>query len=324
MIFAVVGMLTGSVLCDAGITAILSSIVNAMDASAGQASAWAQVVAKYVKNRSLPFDLEQKIFGYFIYMHLTEHNMDESAALADQPRAIKRKLLEDICFQGMKSFPTLAPYKPGFIKSACHCMVPYLALPTEILINKGSAADKIFLIVRGKVHVLSTVPNPAMTASDDDNDDALHKVVQTLENGSIIGDFKPNAYTYRTAEYSECYVLVLEAYIKCFSYVTKSGRSRQASKKKLADDFANVVIDVTTTYGDGFVMSEKKRRVTAVEAAATKLKGFVRRAEAAEPTAPRPGQGRERSKTVIGDNVIASMQSTPTRARGKIIVPVIE
>ena len=137
MIFAVVGMLTGSVLCDAGITAIMSSIVNAMDASAGQASAWAQVVAKYVKNRNLPFGLEQKIFGYFIHMHLTEHDLDEAKVIYSQPRAIKRKLLEDICFGGMKSFPTFRPYKPGFIKSACHCMEPYLALPTEILIVAG-------------------------------------------------------------------------------------------------------------------------------------------------------------------------------------------
>ena len=96
--------------------------------------------------------------------------------------------------------------------------------------------------------------------------------------------------------------------------MTRSGRGRQASKKNLADDFVDIEHDVQTTYGNGFVMSEKKRRVTAVERTATKLKGLVRRTEEAEPP-PRPS-GRERSRTVIGDKMIREGRSA--------IVPVIE
>ena len=175
---------------------------------------------------------------------------------------------------------------------------------------EGSAADKIFLIVRGKIHVLTPVKEDQL-----EDDDPIHKIAKTLENGSIIGDFKPNTYTYRTAEYSECYVLSLESYIKCFSYITKSGRGRKASKKNLTDDFANVVSDVLTIYGKGFVMSEKRRKSNAVTLAAGKIKGLVRRAERSVNSVNIPEKSgrssRERSRT--GERMFAKRR-LPTLA----------
>ena len=349
MIFAVICMLTGSVLCDAGITAIMSSIVNAMDASAGEGAAWAQVIAKYVKNRDIPMALEQKIFGFFIHMHLTEHDLDEAKVLnsqvserrewvthivveswgiefnnqykSSQPRSVKRKLLVDICYSGMKVFPNFKPYKPGFIKSICHKMEPYLALPSEILIVEGEAADKIFLVVRGKINVLERTPEVG------EMDEPVYEVKIILENGSILGDFKPNAYTYRTAEYSECYVLRLECYISCFSYVTQSSRGRKASKKNLADDFYNVVEDSQKMYGNGFVEVKKKRRETAVIKVTNRLKEIVGRSksegEGEEDSGRRSSgaSGRKRN-SVLGDLGLGA--SPPVRGRGVEVVPILE
>ncbi|GMH74967.1 hypothetical protein TL16_g06612 [Triparma laevis f. inornata] len=317
MIFAVVCMLTGSVLCDAGITAIMSSIVNALDASAGEGAAWAQVIAKYVKNRDIPMMLEQKIFGFFIHMHLTEHDLDEAKVLNSQPRSVKRKLLVDICFDGMKVFPNFKPYKPGFIKSICHKMEPYLALPSEILIVEGEAADKIFLVVRGKIHVLER------TGELGELEEPIHEVKITLENGSILGDFKPNAYTYRTAEYSECYVLRLECYISCFSYVTQSNRGRKASKKNLTDDFFNVVEDGMKMYGNGFVSVEKKRRETKIIKVTNKMKGLIRgsKTEGDErnpnlEAGEKRSSGRSRNIGVLGEGGKLWMRGGKARAGG--------
>jgi len=113
MAFAIVSMLTGSVLCDAGITAIMSSLINAMDASAGEANAWSQVVAKYVRHRQLSNDLQDKIFVFFVHQRLSEDNLDDVVVLKRQPRSVRRRLLEDVCFAGMVNFTPLKPYKTG-------------------------------------------------------------------------------------------------------------------------------------------------------------------------------------------------------------------
>mmetsp|Transcript_18981 Transcript_18981/g.39543 ORF Transcript_18981/g.39543 Transcript_18981/m.39543 type:complete len:2349 (+) Transcript_18981:25-7071(+) len=269
MAFAVVSMLMGSVLCDAGITAIMSSLVNAMDASAGQANAWSQVIAKYVKHRQLSDKITDMIFRFFVHQHLSEDNLDEVLVLQKQPRSVRRRLLEDICFAGMVNFAPLKPYKPGFVKSICHRMQPYMALPAEIVIAKGESADKVFLVVKGKIQVLEKKEGGG------DGKDHLFRVSASCEDGSIIGDFKPNLYTFRAVEYTECYVLHIDDYIDCFSFITQSPRGRKASKKNLADDFANLVQETQQVYGTGFMAAKKERRQTSLNLAISKVKGIV-------------------------------------------------
>ena len=243
MVFAIIAMLTGSVLCDAGITAIMSSLVQATDESAGQAQAWNKVIGKYVRRRNIPQKTQEQILGFFVHKHLSEHDLDEEKVLNEQSRAVKTKLLKAICFQGMRKFPTLKEYADGFVKSICYGMVPYLALPTEILIAEGEVCDRVFLIVRGTVHVLEKKEGEEKKEKEEEEEDekekekkeAIYKIVYTLENGSIIGDFKPNDFTFRAAEYSECYVLNLEHYVDCFSYVHNNKRAGRINLKDQAN-----------------------------------------------------------------------------------------
>lgn len=96
MMLAILGMVTGAVLCNAGITAILSSLVHAMAVSAGEAQAFGQVITKYMVHRSLPLDLQEKIFGFFVHMHLTGDDLDEMKVLKSLPRFVRGKLLEEV------------------------------------------------------------------------------------------------------------------------------------------------------------------------------------------------------------------------------------
>jgi hypothetical protein len=239
------------------------------------------------------------IFGFFIHQQLSDDHLDEVVVLEKQPRSVRRRLLEDVCFAGMVNFAAFKPYKPGesrksspfstwrcshlslslttpssgFVKSICHTMQPYLALPAEIIIAKDGTADKVFLIVKGRVQVLEEV-------KDEGAEEPLYKVIHNCEDGSIVGDFKPSMYTFRAAEYTECYMLHIDSYIECFSYITQSSRGRKASKKNLADDFANVVKEATEVqHGTGFTIAKKERRQTAMNVAMGKLNGLKRKVE---------------------------------------------
>jgi hypothetical protein len=203
MLFSILIMLVGTILCEAGIAAILTSIVNSMDASAGESQAWSQVITKYMRHRNLPLELQDRIYSFFVHMHLSEYDLDESKVLEAQPRFIKNKLLHEICFHTVRfKFKPLAHFTDGFVSSVVSGMFPYLALPKEILISTGMPNDKVFVVVRGKVH--------EMTASRN-----KYLVNATLEHGSIFGDFREPEVTYRAFAYCELYCLSWDHYAKC-------------------------------------------------------------------------------------------------------------
>ena len=265
MIFCIIAMLTGSVLSDAGITAIMTSLVQATDESAGRAASWSKVISKFVKHRSIPASTQEQINGFFVHMHLTESDLNEEKVLNSQSRGVKTKLLRAICFEGMRKFPTLKHYADGFVKSICQGMYPYLALPTEILIAQGEVCDRVFLIVRGTVHVLEKSGGADGDTEEQAEEGELksYKIVFTLEDGGIIGDFKPNEYTFRAVEYSECYVLDLEHYVDCFSYVHNN---RKYSKMNIKDEIEKTVEETANagnmekTQRAQFIVNEKKER----------------------------------------------------------------
>ena len=226
MVFSMITMLVGTILCDAGITAILSSLIHQMDASAGHAQAWAQVITKYMRHRSLPLELQERIFGFFVHMHLSEDDLDEFKVLMCQPRFIKNKLLEEICMPTIRSeFTPLSQFSDGLIKSVVRGMYPYLALPKELLVAINQPCDKMYVIVRGKVNVLTASRNKYL-------------VTDCLEQGRVVGDFTEPEETYRTVSYCELYCLKLEHYSKCFSYVKNNTDaallSNARKSKKLA------------------------------------------------------------------------------------------
>ena len=254
-----------------------------MDASEGQSHAWTQVITRYMKHAKLPDILQEQIYGFFVYLHLSDNDLDEIKTLAAQPRMVKHKLLEEICYKPMRSLPSLATYADGFVRSIVYGMKPYLSLPREILIAENEPSSKLFLIVRGKVHVLIRTGERVVSNHVDfegggggkasgrrgsagvgggrgsaglgvgvgvgvsppggrgarsfkenlkrlasggkvaagQGEDTLptFEIEATVGNGAILGDFKPNQFTYRTCEFSDMYALDLEHYSNCFSFV---------------------------------------------------------------------------------------------------------
>ena len=197
-------------------------------------------------------------------------------------------------------------------------MQPYLALPSEILIAAGESADKVFLVVTGKIQVLECKEDGSGGGMAEAVGNPVYKVIHLCEDGSIMGDFKPNSYTFRAAEYSECYVLHLADYIECFSYITQSNRGRKASKKNLADDFFNVVQTSSQMYGSGFIVSKKARKESGLKKAMTRVKSLV--------SAKREGGsdveigGRSSSEGSAARSEATSMGSPPLKS----VVPILE
>ena len=270
MLFSIMCMISGAVLCDAGITAILSSLVHAMDASAGESHAWTQVITRYMKHAKMPEDLQEQIYGYFVYIHLNEDDLEEEKVLSNMPRMVRHKLLEEICYSSMRKMPSLNSFADGFIRSIVYGMVPYLSLPKEILIVENEPSPKLFLIVKGKVHVLSRTKQGGEVgggegreggASGADVTDVTgttnkiedrqqlptFSIEATITDGGIIGDFKPNRYTYRTSEYSDMYTLDLTHYSDCFSFVNNN---KNASKRNLVKGEGSV--------RSGYLVQEEK------------------------------------------------------------------
>jgi len=133
---------------------------------------------------------------------------------------VRQKLLEEVCFEAMKNnFKPLHHFSDGFLRSIIHGMTPYLALPKEILIAQNSVCDKIYLIIRGKVNILTSSRDKFL-------------VTDTIEKDSIVGHFDETDCTYRAMNYCELYCLTLEHYDGCMHYSRNNDESSKLQGKE--------------------------------------------------------------------------------------------
>mmetsp|Transcript_50913 Transcript_50913/g.61288 ORF Transcript_50913/g.61288 Transcript_50913/m.61288 type:complete len:119 (+) Transcript_50913:658-1014(+) len=82
-IFAMIVMCVGAVICDAGITAVLTSIIAANDHQAGTNSRRIECSKQYMKSNSIPTTLCKKIISFYNYADTELRNVNEEEIICD-------------------------------------------------------------------------------------------------------------------------------------------------------------------------------------------------------------------------------------------------
>jgi len=160
-ILAMIVMLIGAVICDAGITAVLTSLVSGWDSQAGtnnrRVSCCKQFMASYV----LPDGLRSRILKFYEYNDKELCNIDEEAVLNDLSANLRRDILCHFCLAPIEQSPAFAHLSNGAIYSMVNAFKPYLAIPDEYISDVGKECQSIFILQRGRLLSLSSLGNKA-------------------------------------------------------------------------------------------------------------------------------------------------------------------
>lgn len=171
-VFAMIVMASGAVICDAGITAILTSIISIRDQQSGTNARRIQCSKAFMESNHINKEIQEQVLDYFRYVDDELENITEKDILDDLSPNLKADVLNHFCFSSLSSIYKFRDMSTGAMNSVVKLLEPYVAIPGEHLSRINEESDYIYILKRG-------------AASSTDNS-GMHEF---LTFGSVIGHY---------------------------------------------------------------------------------------------------------------------------------------
>ncbi len=155
-VFAMIAMAIGAVICDAGITAVLTSIISNKDHQAGTNNRRVQCSKRFMISNCLTTDLQNRVLDFYSYADGELQNICENEILGDLSTSLKNEVLAYFCFGPLKTSHMLRGFSEGAIVTLVNGMTSYLAIPGEKLSEIGKPCSAIYILQRGSVQNVDT------------------------------------------------------------------------------------------------------------------------------------------------------------------------
>ena len=149
-------MAIGAVICDAGLTAVLASIISNKDRQAGTNSRRIQCCKQYMETTDVDETLRERILDFYSYTDNSVKNVNEDEILGSLSSSLASEIVQYFCLSPLRSCALFDKYEGGAIYSLIKLMKPYLAVPGECLSRIGSPCDSIFVVTeRGSIRTIN-------------------------------------------------------------------------------------------------------------------------------------------------------------------------
>lgn len=150
-VLAMVAMAVGAVICDAGLTAVLASIVAKKDRQAGTNNRRIQCSKLFMSTNGVEEHLQKRIFEFYAYADNELQNIDENEIIGDLSSSLKCEILSHFCFDSLREIAYFDEYSDGAIFSLIKTLKPYIAVPGEHLSEVGKECHHLYVFRKGSV-----------------------------------------------------------------------------------------------------------------------------------------------------------------------------
>jgi len=151
-LLALVAMVAGGVVCDAGITSILTALLDEKDRQSATNKRRTECTKKYLQNSMLDTSMKQQVLNYFNYVDEELHNLNDMAVLSCLSRSLQSEIAGHFCYDCLRASQMFKHYPEGVVRHLIKHMKPYIAIPNERLLC-GSTTDRVlYVLIRGRVH----------------------------------------------------------------------------------------------------------------------------------------------------------------------------
>ena len=224
MLYAVFVMLVGALLCDAGITAIIISIIEDQDFKEARDRREDDCVEKYMLTKDLDDDLRDSICEFYDYRayQMQDHpNLDINEAWATLPNIFLAEMKGYIALRHVKDIiqiPSLRGYSAGMLRTVARRLKSRTYVPDEIIFSAQERMDKLVFLLHGEVE--------EVTSPTDGSHAEVVRCIQPSDEGLLCGNLHFNdvlKYTYQASVYCDTYVLANADYHAVNSSAPKIG-----------------------------------------------------------------------------------------------------
>lgn len=153
--FAVCVMIMGAILCDAGMTAVLSSIIGNADKQSGLTRRSREAMLKFCESNKMGDTVVEKVNIYYDYLSESLNNNVESQDFQFLPKPILLELIQFGTFDAICSLYLLdvdsSEQRLGFVYSLIRYAEPTIALPNQVILNDDDDND-IHVLRQGRAY----------------------------------------------------------------------------------------------------------------------------------------------------------------------------
>jgi len=175
----------------------IATIMANLDFARNQHLDKLQRINAFMRYHDIPAGLRKRVESYFAYQWQTRRGFDESAVLAELPDMVRRDVEMELRKDIVSKVPIFRGADDRMIREVVAELKPRVAMPGEMLIQRGEIGDSMFFIATGSVEVLG----PDATTP-----------VATLNEGSFFGEIAllesvPRSADVRAAGFCDLYKL---------------------------------------------------------------------------------------------------------------------
>ena len=108
-----------------------------------------------VKHRSLPSNLQDRIYEYYTYKWQKRLGFDESSFLEGLPQSLKKEVAFHLKYDLLKRIPIFENASQAFIEAMSLHLHPIVFTPGDYIFKVGEFGFEMYFIINGRVRVLS-------------------------------------------------------------------------------------------------------------------------------------------------------------------------
>ena len=112
-LLALIAMVAGGVVCDAGITSILTALLDEKDRQSATNKRRTECTKKYLQNSMLDSSMKQQVLNYFNYVDEELHNLNDVAVLSCLSRSLQSEIAGHFCYDCLRASHMFQHYPEG-------------------------------------------------------------------------------------------------------------------------------------------------------------------------------------------------------------------
>ena len=167
--WAILIMMLAALLCDAGVTAILSHLVDTLDRKSALLNQNVKRMGNYLKARSIPDKTFNRLKKYYANTQLNQHGVNETQIFKLLPISLKHEILVTTMWESFTETNGLfnenavhsshTKYDHGTLLTIIKNMKPKTFFTGQTIVKKKDIWQGLYFIIAGHVKIKQTVTN---------------------------------------------------------------------------------------------------------------------------------------------------------------------
>ena len=153
-LLACLGMVLGAVVCDAGIAAVLTAVVEHKDHQHGTNRRRRECGRRMMAAARVPMAARARVAAYFDYVDDDLHNLDDATVLEELNVALRFAILRHAAHAKLCDSLVHGGLEAGVVASMVHDMRPVVAAPGERILEAGQPDPAAYVFAAGRAHAV--------------------------------------------------------------------------------------------------------------------------------------------------------------------------